>query len=116
MALAKDLVRIGMTAKEAHFLGETTEDEIAATSGSGYPITATINRVTFSASGFAVLLPLVEQFPNSRIVIRNDSIWPISVNITSGNLFSNGASAYLLNTNSTSVFYKLSNTLWMVDL
>lgn len=116
MALAKDLVRIGMTAKEAHFLGETTDPNVLPSVGNGYKITATINRIPSSVLNGAVQLPVLDSFPNSKIVIRNDTFFQLFVRTQGTDVFSNGATTITQPANITSVYYKLSNTVWMVDV
>lgn len=78
MALASNLVQIGISAREADFLGDTQDDSITAngvTLAAGYAITKSINRLTTVVAGVndAVTLPAIGATKYSKIVIRNDT-------------------------------------------
>lgn len=78
MALASNLVQIGISARQADFLGDTQEDAITATGiilANAYQLTKSINRITTAVAGVndAVKLPSIGSTKYSALVIRNDT-------------------------------------------
>jgi hypothetical protein len=123
MALASDLVQVGIPSRQADFLGDTTEDGIGATGGiqaTAYQLTANINTVTTStvATAEAVKLPLVLLAKQSQFVVRNDSANTITIFPGIGdNIGTNGANvAITLPASSTAIFWKQSPTKWTVKI
>lgn len=76
MALASNLVQIGLNSKEADFLGDTYTGALTAlgiTQGTAAPLVSNITRVTTATGGVndGVILPTLIQAKNSVYVVYN---------------------------------------------
>lgn len=120
MALASDLVQVGIISRESNFLGDTISASLSATGttqGTALALVASINEVTTVAAGVndGVILPGVSATPYSQILIRNGSAANLNIYPASGqsiNALATNA-AYVLAATTGVVLCKISTSRWI---
>ena len=120
MALASNLVQIGIIARQADFLGDTQEDAITATGttlATAYPLTKSINRITTAVFGAnCVRLPAIGATKYSQVMIRNDTAAGVSVYPdNAAEAINNGAGGALdtLAAGTGAIYFVISASCWL---
>jgi hypothetical protein len=120
MALASDLAIIGVTSRQADFLGDTMGAELTAagifSQVDATQIVAAINEFTTVPASSGARLPRVQATPYSRIIVKNMHptnilrIYPASGESIDA-LFVD--SPWLLSPTDSKMFAKISATRWI---
>lgn len=121
MALASNLVQIGLNSKEADFLGDTQSATITATGTTqvaAFAITSTINAVSTATIGVndAVRLPVITTVKSFPYIVHNATAKDISIFPGSGDNFYSAATnaATVLASGGTYIFWPISSLTWVV--
>lgn len=120
MALAADLVQIGIRSQQADFLGDVQSDAVSAagtTQGAGTALTNDIIRVSTATAGVndALTIPLIATCKKSWKVVRNDSAATVNVFPGSGQTINNLAAnaSIAITANNALMFFRVSSTKWI---
>lgn len=120
MALAADLVQIGINSQQSSFLGDVQSDAVSATGttqGTGTALTNDIIRVTTATAGVndALTLPLIATCKKTYKFIRNDSAATVNVFPGSGESINNLAAnaSIAITANNALIFARVSSTKWV---
>lgn len=120
MALSSDLIQIGLTPKQADFLGDTVEISIVAAGANqanAYQLTKTLNALgTVALNADGVKLPTPINTKAGRVVVHNGTtgrtaqVYPDS-GAAIDELGANNP--YALAVNTTREFIRFSSTIWI---
>ena len=120
MALASDLVAVGILSRHADMLGDTSKDLLTATGvvqATALPLTAAINEITTNNAGVAdgVLLPLIAATPHSRLIVKNNAVGALKIYPNTGQSINALAVnvAYALAAGTGVTLCKVGSTRWI---